>query len=242
MEQETLKLSEYLKLCLAFEQDPSDENLAAIREFFSKLQVVEYMPLKDKMVVIAAILSSLPKDSDEIGITSQLEIGRVVRGLLAYCVNLEVDVGILGSLYVTYDYIHIHGLFDHVEKRCHDDYARLGELLNNSLNVTHIERLVSTVSLLSDADYDQWRALLADMKQTLTPELIGSFTQLSANGDQTVRDMIDDISRLAVQDAMRDKAESEAIDDTEGLSVEDEDEFEEETDEIPTDEAPPTEA
>lgn len=221
MEQETLKLSDYLKLCLAFETDPSDENLTAIREFLSKLQVIEYMPLKDKMVVVAAILSSLPKDSDEIGIASQLEIGRVMRGLLSYCANLETDVGILGALYVSYDYVHIHGLYSHIESHCHDDFLRFSALLDNSLNVSHIERLVSTVSLLSDADYEQWRALMDDMKQTLTPELIESFTRLSANGDQYVQDMIDEIATVAARDAMRERAESGAVDDTGDASVSD---------------------
>ena len=53
MDEEKLKLSEYLLLCSKFEDNPEDESLLEkINEFLSKLTIREYIPLKEKEIIL----------------------------------------------------------------------------------------------------------------------------------------------------------------------------------------------
>ena len=121
-----LKLSQYLELAIKFSEDPSDKNLEELNEFINTIQVKEFMPLADKEIVCGRILSVLNDDFSAMGVARFIEMGRIIYGLLGYCVNFENDLDTIAlSTPSIYDTIVMNGLYDYILNKCFADYNRL---------------------------------------------------------------------------------------------------------------------
>lgn len=192
--EENLKLSKYLELCLSFEENPSEENQNALQEFLTKLQIKEYMPITDKMVIMVNILSGISSEFNETGSAAFLEVGRVVKGLLGYCINLENDIEILTILYAVYDKIRTHGLYQAVLSHCEEDFNLFSTMLRDAVNIAHIQQLSTTAELFDGAAYDNWVKTMEEMKNYLTPDIL---TALAAFNNQNSPEATELLKNLA---------------------------------------------
>lgn len=206
-----LKLSEYFDLCVAFETEPQNPNRQIdIDDFLSQLIVKEYLPIKDKVMAAMKIASTISDNYDAAFAAGQLEISRVVNGLLLYCSNLENDLGTLALTFACYDAIQIHGLAESVYSRCAKDYDCFVKMLDSMIDISNIKSLTRTAQLINYGDYDKWIETLEDYKKTLTPDLI---KQLIAFNEQTsgvargVRDLADKVAEEMYNLSGRDQAD-----------------------------------
>ena len=144
MNDDKLKLSDYLMLVSKFESEPDNQEiLKQIDDFLSKLIVREYMPLKEKEIAVMFILNNLNKDFDAAGASAFLEIGKVTEGLLSYCINLEKDISAIALGYYLVDSIYKYGLYSTIFNKCEKDCTRLFNMVDNAVNVSNIYRLLS---------------------------------------------------------------------------------------------------
>ena len=198
--EEKLKLSDYAVLCSQFEEQPDNiELLNKISDFLSKLVVKEYLPLKQKEIVVVNILTTLNKDYDAAGVAAFLEIGKVTTALLSYCVNLEVDITPLVVGYYLIDIIYKYGLYKTVYDVCHDDCVRLFNMIDNSVNVSNIYRLLETASLFDTESYDRWLNSMKDLKDTLDSQTLKDMLKVvDVYGDKD-GDLTSQLTQMAME-------------------------------------------
>lgn len=197
---EKLKLSEYLILASKFNEDPSEENSEAIEKFLDKLIVREYIPLKEKDILMVQILRKITKDFDAAGAASFLEIGKIELGLFAYCVNLELDTGVLSGTYTSYDLYFQHGLVESILLVCEDDYKRLCNMIDNAIQFSNIYRLIQSAQLLETTEYDKWIEAMNDIKDTINSDTIRDIISVVAQPDEKTKTLTDMINEEALRE------------------------------------------
>ena len=170
--QERLSLNYFLQLCLQFEDNPSAENDQAIKHFLGAIQVREYLPLKEKTIISVNIAKDLIDELDATGAASTLEIGKIFKGLMAYVVNMDMDIAPLDKTFVAYDYCYQYNLVDTIMNGCEKDFNRLCSYIDGMVNTSNAYRLIQTASMFNNAEYDKWINTMNDLKQQLTPEIL----------------------------------------------------------------------
>ena len=201
--EENLKLSDYLDLCLKFEEDPSEENEQNLQKFLTDLQVKEYMPITDKMIIMVDILSGISSEFSETGTAGFLEVGRVIKGLLSYCFNLDNDIEILSVLYTVYDKIRIHGLYETIISHCREDFALFTQMLRDAVNISHIQQLSSTAELFDGAAYDEWVVTMNEMKKYLTPEILTALKAFNSPNTPEAEELLKQLAEKGVAEDFR---------------------------------------
>ena len=172
--QERLSLNDFLQLCLQFEDDPTEANDLEISRFLSELQVRDYLPLQEKTIISVQITRDLIDELDATGAASTLEIGKIFKGLMAYVVNMDMDIAPLDKTFVAYDYCYQYNLVDTILKVCEKDFQRFCAYVDGMVNTTNAYRLIQTASILNDKEYDKWINTMNDLKEKLTPEMLQS--------------------------------------------------------------------
>lgn len=208
-EQERLSLNYFLQLCLQFEDNPSEEADLLIKKFLSELQIKDYLPLKEKTIAAIQITRDLIDELDASGAASTLEIGKLFKGLMAYAVNLDVDIGTLDRTFVAYDYCHEYGLVDTILKVCEKDYQHFCSYIDGMVNTSNAYRLIQTASVLNDTEYNKWIDTMKDLKQTLTPDMLKSLLAIDAmnNGGSELQDTL---GEAALEEVNQGLAQDEA--------------------------------
>lgn len=196
-----LKLTDYLHMCAEFEKDGSEEKEEAIKTFLSELVVKEYMPLKEKVMHSMEILSTVPRDYDAPGAAGNIENGKVVFGLLGYCVNLENDTGIIGRTFSVYDMLMEHGLAKKILEVSKDDYATFCGMVSDMINISNMERLVETAALQSTTEYDKWVDTMKEVKTSLTPEMIRDLLAINEKATGGLSDLDRQLATEGLQQA-----------------------------------------
>lgn len=209
--EEKLKLSDYLLLCTKLDENPDDEGMNQIQDFLSKLVIREYIPLKEKELILMEILNLLNKDFDAPGVAGFIEIGKTVRVLLSYCINLEVDISYLTVGYFLVDAIHKYGLYSAILTRCKDDCNRLFNMVDNAINVSNIYRLLETASLFNSEEYDKWLESMSTLKDTLDSESLQNILSvMKVDAQTTGEDIVTQLKKAALESVQKDfKAEAE---------------------------------
>lgn len=180
-----LLISEYLDLCLKFKDNPTDENEKKIRDFINNIEVKEYVKIKDKVISIVSIVTSIPENYDSGAAAAMVEMGKVVYGLFKYAVNLECDLDTIALLtYGVYDELKEHGLVKFIQSKCEEDYKVLTTMLDSMLNFENIYRLVNSKNLTSSEEFGKWLEQMNQWKEGLTPELVHDLATIaSLDGD-----------------------------------------------------------
>jgi hypothetical protein len=211
MDGEKLKLSEYLLLCSKFEDNPEDESLLGkINEFLSKLSIREYIPLKEKEIILIDVLNMLNKDFDVPGVATFLEIGKLTKGMLAYCVNLENDTMFLTFGYFIVDTFYKYGLYDTIMERCGKDCNRLFKMIDDALNVSNIYRLLETASLFNKESYDEWLQSMKELKDTLDSKTLQEVLDVLGTDSEESKELLNSIKKMAIDSTNREyESESE---------------------------------
>lgn len=197
---EELNFSDYLILCSDFEKNPEDTSkLKEIEEFISKIEIREYLPLKQKEMVAMDIITALNSDFDAPATAAFLENGRVTKGLLAYCVNLTNDLPIISLNYFAPDAIYEYGLYNAVVARCEADYKRLLKMIDDVVNATNIYRITQTAALFNEESYQDWIKSMNELKDTIDSEAIQGLLSLIGTNSEEGKDLLDKIREMAVE-------------------------------------------
>ena len=211
MEKENkLKVSDYLIACTDFEKDPENEgNYQKIQNFLSDLVIREYIPLKEKEIITINVLETINKDYDAPGAAAFIEMGKVTRALLSYCVNLDNDITILSFGYYATDLIYKHGLFDTVTKVCGADYNRLTTMIDNAINASNIYRLAQTAELFDQESYDKWLKTMNELKDTMDSQSIKDLITLVNEDNEGNNSLINQLKEMAIDQVNTEMREEE---------------------------------
>lgn len=211
MEEEKLKLSKYELLCVKFEENPENTQLLdEIQEFLSKLVIREYIPLKEKEYILMDVLRTINKDFDVPGVVTFLEIGKLTLGLIKYCVNLENDLGPLNIGHFVVDTFYKYGLYDAIISKCEKDCNRLFKMIDESMNVSNIYRLLQTISLFDQKSYDDWLKSMKDLKDTLDSKTLQEVLDVLNEDNEGNKELIDSVKKVAIESANK-EMETEAL-------------------------------
>ena len=151
-EQGMLKLSDYLNLSLKFIDDPTSENEMAITDWLSQLQIRDYLPIKQKAMLMMQILMKVDQAYDAPGAAIHIAMAKVAIGLIGYCANVENDIDVMALTMGVYDNIHMYGLAKAIKNVASEDYHTLCEMVDNALDIAHVKELTDTAALFS-----RWR-------------------------------------------------------------------------------------
>ena len=201
---EQLLLSDYLLACIHFEKDPSEENEKAIKDFLSQLSVKEYLGHKEKEMNMMTVLSTLPDDYDTVATAGQYATSKIVYGLFPYANNLVNDVSLATLTFFAIDCFYTHGLVDTIMKYCEKDYLRWEKMVDDSLRFDGMYKMLNTLSLLDSAEYDKWMAMMKDLKQEFTPEMIKALSTLATEGTGGIEQLKETLSAAALEQAQED--------------------------------------
>lgn len=197
------KLSQYLELAVKFSEDPSDKNLEELNEFINTIQVKEFMPLADKEIVCARILSILNDDFSATGAARFIEMGRIIYGLLGYCVNFENDLDTIAlSTPSIYDTIVMNGLYDYILNKCFADYNRLLKMIDNTINANNIGKIIETANMFSPENFNKWEESIKAIKGDLNSKTVGDLIQIAKMGAGSGTTALEkDLNAIAVDQA-----------------------------------------
>ena len=196
-----LKLMEYIRLCTEFEKDGDPKRQEELERWISEVVIKEYMPLKDKIIHLMEIITTVPSESDAPGAAGSIENGKVIFGLLNYCVNLENDAGVIARTFSVYDMIMEHGLGTKILNICREDYRTFCGMVSDMINVTNMEKFVETAALQNVTEYDKWVETMKELKTSLTPEMIRDLLIISERSDGALRDFEKDLAGEALRQA-----------------------------------------
>lgn len=206
-----IKLSDYLKYCVAFENDPTEENEMKIKFYLSDLVIKGYLPMKDKMVAVMNIMRSIEGGYDASGNMGTLELAKVQFGLFAYCDNLENDISFLNKTIGPYDDYYQYGLVDQIMDVCKKDYDHLEHMVDESINIANIEKLCKTAQLFDDTEYDKWITAIEDLKTTLTPDVVAGIAALSDASSEENMGILREVEKMALKEADQKAKDEEAF-------------------------------
>lgn len=204
-ENDKIKLSKYVELCIELADSPSEEATQKINDWLAQLQVRPYLSMKDKALTLGEVVFSIPKDFDIIGTSTYLEIYKVTRGLLQYAVNLDNDMKLTENTFGIYDLIMQFGLYDTIISYCEKDYKKFVALIDNTFNFDNIYKLITTIQFFDTESYDKWIENMNQLKTTLTPELIENIKQITKLNNTEISDTINS----AIQDITVEKLNKE---------------------------------
>lgn len=204
---EKIKLSQYLTAAVKMSEDPSDDNKQAVDNIINQIQVREYLYLADKEVACMNVLSVLNDEFSATGAARFVEMGKVIYGLLSYCLNFENDLDITAlSTPAIYDTIFINGLYSYIYEKCKEDYNRLVSMIDNMIDFNNIGKLVETASLLSTKNLKEWTKTMDNVKRNLSTEdmknLITLANRMTNSGSSSVEKDIQQIAINQVQQEM----------------------------------------
>ncbi len=214
--EENLLLSDYIILALEFEENPEDlVKQQKLQEYLDKIIIRNYIPLKEKELLMMKILANIHKDFDAPGAAAFLEISKVSIGALAYCVNIENDVTLSEIMYDVCDVCHQYGLYDLIMKYCADDYKQLCEMVNNTINFGNINRLIQTTSLFGKEEFDKWEKSIEELKTHLNSEEFKALTEVVNSNDPTVDGLLKTLQEDAYNSVNREiQGEKDKINNT----------------------------
>ena len=170
--QTTLRLSDYLDLSLKFITDPTPENELAITDWLGQLQIRDYLPIKQKSMLMMQILLKVDQAYDAPGAAIHIEMAKVAIGLISYCANVENDIDAMALTMGVYDNIQIYGLAKAIKGVAAEDYRVLCGMVDNALDIAHVKELADTAALFNDAEYDKWIDVMKQLREELTPEIL----------------------------------------------------------------------
>ena len=185
-----IKLSEILKAYINFKDHPDEEHWKKVSELISELKIREYLPLLDKQLALTIILNKIEyQDKDAVATQMNLEIAKVIYGLLAYCINLENDLGfeaLLNGFVV--DSLYNCGLVGSILDICEKDYTLLCDMVQSTINFSNIFRITETMTLFSPEKLEELKQTTEELRQiTLSSDKIDKLVKIfEANDPKTM--------------------------------------------------------
>lgn len=210
--EEKLLFSDYILKALEFEEHPEDlMKKEALKEYLDKIIVRNYIPLKEKELLMVNIMNSIGKDSDAPGKAAFLEMSKTTAGLLAYCVNVENDISISSVLYNVYDICWQYGLSGIVLKYCADDYNKLCSMVDSAISIDNLDTLIKTASLFGKEDFEKWEKSIQELETHLSSEQFQELKKLVATNDESGAKLLNQIQEEALSEVNREISKEKQI-------------------------------
>lgn len=207
-EQEKIKLTDLLAACLAFEKDPTPTNEIKILEITKLFTFREYIPMVEKQIQIAAIISAIPgEDDDALVAENWITMGKIVYGLLNYVINLENDLDRFGLTPAVIDALYRNNIIDAILEHCEKDYKRFEKMLDDVINFNNIFRLTQTASIIGGERLEKFIQELRDLKQDISPELLEQLKSLAVAGSPEFAMVKEAVLDEAIGNAMKGELE-----------------------------------
>lgn len=194
-----LKLSDYLDLTLKFAADPTPENDSALIDWLGQVQIRDYLPLKQKSMLMMQILLKVDQAYDAPGAAVHIEMAKVAIGMIAYCVNVENDLDMMALTMGVYDNIQMYGLAKAIKGVAAEDYRALCAMVDNALDIAHVKELADTAALFNDVEYDKWIDVMKQMREELTPEILEGMIAMGTLASPEFKDLGKALSASFVQ-------------------------------------------
>lgn len=182
--EENIKLSELLEVCLKFKKQPTDTNEIIVKSLVNKMVIRKYTPLTIKQLNLVLILSQITERMDAVEAGIQVEIGKIIYGLLPHVVNLVNDLDRVSGIASVVDILHEQGIVDYIKKYCLDDYVDFCNMVQNSVHFSNIERLSRVAALLDRESLEEFTNSIYTLKEELTPEKLEMLKSLAVSGSE----------------------------------------------------------
>lgn len=210
--EEKLLFSDYILKALDFEEHPEDPIKEQIlKEYLDKVIIRNYIPLKEKELVMVNIMNGVNKDFDAPGRAAFLEMSKTVSGLLAYCVNIENDVSLSTIMYSINDVCWQYGLSELVLKYCSTDYEKLCNMVDSALRFENLETLIKTASLFSQEELDKWEKSIKELETHLNSEQFKALNEYTASNDVSGVKLLSQIQEEAVSEVNQEIAKEKEL-------------------------------
>lgn len=197
-------LSGILNLCAEFYYNNDKESYNKIQEIKKQLQIKPYLSLADKGKLVVPILAQAKiVDENEVIMAIHIEVGKVIIGLLdGYCVNLINDLDLTSLQLNIVDLLYQTDLIDYILKFCEKDYNRLCDLVDRSLNFSHIFNILNAFDLLDPKNMDEFNKNIEAINTKITPENVEFLKALLKKGNKDFDHMLDDITTATVDNVL----------------------------------------
>jgi len=200
-ENDKLKLSDYMRLTMEFEKDPTPENEEKIQQWIGQLIVKDYLPMKVKNIAMVDIMVHMDGEYDAPGIAVKTEMNKIVHGLFAYCVNLDNDMDFVSKTFGAYDRYFQYGLVKAIKRFCAEDYEVLCRMVDNAFNISNIKAIADTAELLNETEYDKWIEAMRQLKDELTPDVLEGIIALGNLSASDFQELSKTFASEALQEA-----------------------------------------
>jgi len=217
--QKNIKLTELLEACMNFTKDPTPANELKVVEMTQIFTYREYIPMTEKQIQIATIISHLPEDdNDALLAENWLAMGKVVYGILPYIVNLENDLNAAALTPAVVDLLYKMEIIDKILNHCEKDYKRFETMLSETLNFSNIFRLAQTAEIMNGDKLEQFVSDLRQFTKELDPDLLKKLHEIAVSGSPELAVVKEGIYQEALVNVKKDAENTEKAetkDDTE---------------------------
>lgn len=198
-------LSGILMLCSKFYYYKHQEYADKIQDVKNDLQIRKYLPLEDKANLIMPIIDQAKiVDQSEVMMTMNIEIGKIIIGLLeGYCINLVNDLNITSLQLDFIDLLYQADIIDYVLSFCEKDYNRLCHLIDECLNFTHIVSLLGAFNVLDEKNINNFNSIIKDLDTKMTPDRVALLKQMITVGTPEFVEMVQQMNEKILNAAKR---------------------------------------
>ena len=210
---EKIKLSELLLACQDFKSNPTDANFAPISKICGQLQVREFLPLMDKQLAMVNVLYRvLEQDKDAVAIQCNLEVAKIVCGLLKYVINLENDLGeepLLNA--AVYDILYECGVVAAILDFCEEDYLNFCKMIDGAINFSNIFRMEKVAALMTPENLQEFINATKDLELAISSDKIKELAKIYESADDSRALFADIVKQAALNKALAPKAEIQPV-------------------------------
>lgn len=188
-EQKTYHIYEILTAAANWLDDPEDEEKTkAIDDIKMNLVIKDYVPLRQKELVLRKALLDIRSNEDILPYTASIlyEIALMFDCLLAYVVNIEYDIDSVYKDADFYDVLKMSGISDYILSFCEKDYEDLRKMADRMISFDNLMELSKAVEITSPEQIDKLTDEFKRFRTELDPEMLKQLSNIMAGNDPLV--------------------------------------------------------
>lgn len=180
-----LNIYDLIKAALDFIKAPdSQEAVEEVEWVKSKMIIKEYMPLRQKEVLLMKALFDMQNiDEAPYHFTTAKEIALLFDCLLPYVTNLDPDIGPLIKDYDTFDIIFSSGIAQHILDHCEKDYTRIRDMFDSTINFSNIQKMLIEINNFSPESVDRMTRSFEEFVEAGDSKLFEKVSEILASND-----------------------------------------------------------
>lgn len=202
-EMKQFTIGEILAICANMLTDPANEEYTKIYDDMLKDLVIRaYLPLEQKELVLRkALIDVRTVDDESYHFTTALEIAKLFDILLAYVVNIDLDIESLWKDYEFYDILWVAGVPDYILQFAGADYARCEKMMDSTLSFDNIKQLLQEIKDTSPEEIAKLTQAFDRFALNTNPDVLKALGNMMANEDPLVNEIKNGVMDAAYQAA-----------------------------------------